>query len=196
MNERRKQIMQSSFPAKGGQQGAVLITALLLLLVLTILGTSSIQNTVLQERMAGNMHQRNLAFQAAEAALREGEDWLTDLHFFPTAKSSGLSTDDVWALDQPGGDIDDDYHFWWTFTDDDWWFEDSNTREAPNFEGQVAEDPRYVIEYRFFRPDSLVEGFGKKDGKDYHRITARGVGQSATARSTLQSQFVRRYEYR
>ena len=183
--------MQPSLSAKDSQTGAVLITALLLLLVLTILGTSSIQNTVLQERMAGNMNQRNLAFQAAEAALREGEDWLGTLFYFPKT-STGPGADQVWELDKPKEDAD---YFWWSLVDDAWWFDDAKTREAPNFEGDVAADPRYLIEHRFFRPDSLVQGFGPNDGRDYHRITARGVGQSETARATLQSLFVRRYEY-
>ena len=36
MNQRRNNSMQPGSPLRGGQQGAVLITALLLLLVLTI----------------------------------------------------------------------------------------------------------------------------------------------------------------
>ncbi len=59
------------------QAGVVLITSLVLLLVLTLLGVSGMQNTMLEERMAGNMRDRGLAFQAAEATLREGEDLLT-----------------------------------------------------------------------------------------------------------------------
>jgi type IV pilus assembly protein PilX len=55
------------------QRGVVLIVALVVLLVLTLLGISSMQGTVMEERMAGNMYDRNLAFQAAEAALRAGE---------------------------------------------------------------------------------------------------------------------------
>ena len=55
------------------QRGVVLIVALVVLLVLSLLGISGMQNTVLEERMAGNMYDRNLAFQAAEAALRAGE---------------------------------------------------------------------------------------------------------------------------
>lgn len=55
------------------QRGVVLIVALVVLLVLSMLGVSSMQGTVMEERMAGNMYDRNIAFQAAEAALRAGE---------------------------------------------------------------------------------------------------------------------------
>ncbi|MCQ4313672.1 pilus assembly protein PilX [Stutzerimonas sp. VN223-3] len=55
------------------QQGAVLLVALIMLLLLTILGAAAMRDTNLQERMAGNMRDHNLAFQAAEAALRFAE---------------------------------------------------------------------------------------------------------------------------
>ncbi|MDZ7790744.1 MAG: PilX N-terminal domain-containing pilus assembly protein [Xanthomonadales bacterium] len=54
-------------------QGSVLIIGLILLLVLTIIGLAGMQNTALQERMAGNFDERNDAFQYAELALRVAE---------------------------------------------------------------------------------------------------------------------------
>jgi len=58
------------------QRGAVLVVGLLLLVILTVLSTAATQSTVLQERMAGNDRDRNLAFQAAEAALRDAEAYI------------------------------------------------------------------------------------------------------------------------
>jgi type IV pilus assembly protein PilX len=58
------------------QRGAVLVIGLLLLVVMTVLGTAAMQSTGLQERMAGNARDRNLAFQAAEAALRDAEQFI------------------------------------------------------------------------------------------------------------------------
>lgn len=55
------------------QHGAVLIVALIMLLILTIIAVSSMQGTSLQETMAGSARDKNLAFQASESALREGE---------------------------------------------------------------------------------------------------------------------------
>lgn len=56
------------------QKGVVLITGLVFLVMMTILGVTAMQNTVLEERMAGNLRDENLAFQAAEAALRKVSD--------------------------------------------------------------------------------------------------------------------------
>lgn len=55
------------------QSGAVLVVALIMVLLMTIVGLASIRGSGLQEQMAGNMRDRNLAFQASESALREGE---------------------------------------------------------------------------------------------------------------------------
>ena len=174
----------------GRQGGAVLIIALLLLVVLTLLGTSSMQNTVLQERMAGNMNQRNLGLQAAEAALREGESWLAGLAAAPVEKSTSPNSSEVWKRDAPIVNSD---RYWWTQASESWW-NSGSTRQATEYDavpGQSA--PRYVIEHRFFKQDNQVVGFGPPTGRDYHRLTARGVGQTNTAKTTLQSHFTRRY---
>ena len=55
------------------QRGAILIIAMVMLLLLTIIGLSSMRGTSLQESMAGNIRDSSLALQAAEAALRKGE---------------------------------------------------------------------------------------------------------------------------
>lgn len=53
--------------------GVALVVALILLVVLTLLGLSSVRTVALEERMTANTYDRSLAFQAAEAALRAGE---------------------------------------------------------------------------------------------------------------------------
>jgi type IV pilus assembly protein PilX len=60
------------------QQGSALIICMVFLLLLTILGVSSMQSATLQEKMTGNAVDENRAFQRAEAALRVGEKALQD----------------------------------------------------------------------------------------------------------------------
>jgi type IV pilus assembly protein PilX len=55
------------------QRGMALLVSLVFLLLLTLIGISSMQNATLQEKMAGSVSLRNQSFQAAEAALRVGE---------------------------------------------------------------------------------------------------------------------------
>ena len=61
------------YPTFAQQQGAVLIMALVLLLVMTLFGVGSMTDNILQERMAGSLYDRNAAFQTAEANLRQTE---------------------------------------------------------------------------------------------------------------------------
>ncbi len=70
-----------SLPGRRQQGGAIMITALLLIVVLTLVAVSGMDNTVMEERMAGNFGQTISAQQAAEIALREVEDWIaSDVH--------------------------------------------------------------------------------------------------------------------
>jgi type IV pilus assembly protein PilX len=63
--------MNQSFPRT--QRGAVLAVVLILLLVMTLLGLASLRGTLMETRMSASEVDRSLSFQAAEAALREGE---------------------------------------------------------------------------------------------------------------------------
>ncbi|WP_439850522.1 pilus assembly PilX family protein [Pseudomonas syringae] len=71
MNKTVRPNMPNAFAAK--QRGMVLLVSLVFLLLLTLLGISSMQNATLQEKMAGSVMVRNQSFQMAEAALRLGE---------------------------------------------------------------------------------------------------------------------------
>ncbi len=55
------------------QSGSALIVGLIFLLVMTMLGLTAMQTTSLEERMAGNLRDKDLAAQVAEMALRAGE---------------------------------------------------------------------------------------------------------------------------
>ncbi|MEQ8659594.1 MAG: PilX N-terminal domain-containing pilus assembly protein, partial [Gammaproteobacteria bacterium] len=73
------------------QSGAMLVIALIMLLVLTMLGVSTVQSTVVSERMAGHFLNKQSSFDAAEAALRDGEDSAEAFPVFaPTDGTGGL----------------------------------------------------------------------------------------------------------
>jgi type IV pilus assembly protein PilX len=66
--------MNTSLATKHRQTGSVLIVSLIMLLILTVIGVTSITNIGTNEKMAGNYKDHDLAFQAAEAALAAGEE--------------------------------------------------------------------------------------------------------------------------
>ncbi len=52
------------------QRGVALVVALILLVVITLVGLAAVRGTIMQQKMAANMYDRQLAFQGAEAAMR------------------------------------------------------------------------------------------------------------------------------
>lgn len=64
----------SRYYPSASERGAVLIVALIMLLLLTMIGMAGMRGTALQENMASNLRENSLSLQAAEAALRKGEE--------------------------------------------------------------------------------------------------------------------------
>lgn len=77
------------------QRGAALVIGLLILTLTTIISLSAMQTHMLDERMAGHFKEVNLAFQAAEAALRDAE---TDIESSPS-RVAGLTGFDTSCSD-------------------------------------------------------------------------------------------------
>jgi type IV pilus assembly protein PilX len=76
------------------QRGVALLVVLMLLLIMTLLGLASLRGSIMEERMSANLFDRGLMFQAAEAALRQGEDFAatTKPAQYDAACTNGLCT--------------------------------------------------------------------------------------------------------
>jgi type IV pilus assembly protein PilX len=64
--------------ARSEQRGIVLVTSLLLLLVVTIIALSMFRSFGIQEKIAGNMREKQRALQAAMSAQQYAEWWLSN----------------------------------------------------------------------------------------------------------------------
>jgi type IV pilus assembly protein PilX len=173
------------------QAGAVLIIGLVLLLALTLIGVTAMRGTTLEERMAGNLRDKALAFEAAEAGLRAAEMRIDDWEFAPIARSNTSCTSDcpeVWVKGEilPSDDIWDNAL---TLTMDMTEFapEDGET-ELP-----YHEVPRFYIEEVQVKADTQSPNATSTSAVYYYRITARGVGGSPNAQSILQTTYARRF---
>ena len=69
------------------ESGSALIMALITLLVLTLLGTTSLDNAIMEQRMARGNVDHETAFQNAELGLRSIESRLLDYSSFATLES-------------------------------------------------------------------------------------------------------------
>ncbi len=167
------------------QSGAALVVSLMILLVLTLIGITSMSSTILEEKMAGGVRSQNLAFQAAEAALRDGEIWLGAQTPVPAAVAlCGSPPCQVVVLDSLGG---------LTVQNDAWW--SSNAREygvtGIKEVKRVSADPRYIVEERAFQnTGGLDVGISPPQGRLYYRLTARGTGGSTGIETILQSHYM------
>ena len=73
------------------QTGVVLAISLIILLLLTLIGLSATQSTALEEKMAGNLRDKNLTFQVAESALRVAEQSIQSPAVLPTFTNAGTN---------------------------------------------------------------------------------------------------------
>lgn len=70
-------MISRAYKTRFAQRGVVLISALLLLIVVTIIALSLFRSFGMQEKIAGNMREKQRALQAAEAAQVFAEIWLS-----------------------------------------------------------------------------------------------------------------------
>jgi type IV pilus assembly protein PilX len=184
------------------QRGFSLIVGLIFLVAITLLGVIAMKNTILQERMAGGLRDRSLAFQAAEAALRDAKLDLLNMRAGgivcapadnchpnnPIVHESGFDTACTLGrcFDDPG---------------DGWGYGGVAGQSAVDAFplnagpgvvygfytgspaiGGVAVQPRYLIE-------AFLDVNGIGDKKAYYRITARAVGANPNTVVVLQEVF-------
>jgi type IV pilus assembly protein PilX len=62
---------------RSAQRGIALVVALILLVVITLVGLAAVRGTIMQQKMASNLYDRQVSFQSAEAAMRAAADLVT-----------------------------------------------------------------------------------------------------------------------
>ena len=188
--------------ARVHERGSVLVLSLVLLVILTLLGLSGMETATLEERMAGNVRNKQLSFNAAETALRAGEAFLATTvgNTRPLAVNSSPSATQVWGANAPDPVSSVD-RFWWNEATGAWW--DGSTvsvtydaDSAGDTSHLVTQQPQYLIEELYSQEagGSLVGGYTASPRRYFYRVTARGVGKNDTAESFLQTTFVRTFE--
>jgi len=166
------------------QNGAVLIVSLMLLVVMTLIGVTSMRTTIMQEKMTGNSRDISLAFQAAEIAIKDAEDFIENTLVSPAAAFDG-ATDGLYPANSNPDILA--AATWATavvYSDGDF--------------SNVSTQPRYIIELGgsigAATDDINVGGYGESSGTSTltaFRITARGTGGTDNAVILLQSNYGR-----
>ncbi len=178
------------------QKGVVLIISLVMLLLLTLIGLTGTQVTSLEEKMAYNTRDNNLAFQAAEAALRGGEAQIeTIIALSAFDGDNGLlgesdaqhdyATNATWADINTAGDNSDDDAI------------EFNTGFAV-----LASQPRFYIKHLGTSDDSSsgasinIGGYGEStagSSTSFFTVTARGTGAQDNSQVYLRTHYAKKF---
>lgn len=151
------------------QKGVALVLSVILLLVLTLLVIAMMNMSSVQEKMSHNLRDSSTAFNAAEAALGDGEKWLSEQKTPPIAVSTCLNKPcRVWVLNSIQ-----------IKNTDDWWDQNGIPFSSKDFKG-VYSQPHYLIE------EYSVVANASGSYRCY-RVNARGVGTTKTSNVNLQS---------
>lgn len=163
---------QAAFTIGKRQEGMALLMSVIFLLILAMLGIWATSTNVLQERMAGGARSRDLALQAAEAALEYAENTTN-------AWRAGPFDGSVIGLLPYNATDANDATYW---KDGTRW---ANASVVPvgNL-NQVNQAPKFVIQKLANTPNPSNPSVVNVEN---YRITARAVGKDASAVVVLQS---------
>jgi type IV pilus assembly protein PilX len=207
MNQTLTRVRPMTRMRRNTQRGAVLIVALLFLTILTILGVTAMTTTTFEERMAGHARDLGVAFQAADAALRDARRDINTIVIPPFASprtpaivgKTGFGD----GSDTDNGSCTADGLCRPTAYDASTGIAPAtlavNMQAAPSiaygtFTGAplltgVSAQPRYIIEVLCFpRFDDSLAGASHCN---FYRITARGYGGNINTTVTLQEIFLK-----
>ncbi|MGH8499642.1 MAG: pilus assembly PilX family protein [Methylococcales bacterium] len=181
--------MKYSANPPANQKGAALAVSLIMLLVLTLIGVSGMQTTVMEEKMSGNARDYNLAFQAAEVALRNAESYVDGLVTI-TDFNTQIPNDGLLSEAEP----DPDY-----LSTDTWYGTNGSTVGSIQPDHIVSSlyghQPRYIIK---FVTENDPGGNSRLNIRGYaeqlpgarvavFKVTARGTGGTDDSQVILQS---------
>jgi Tfp pilus assembly protein PilX len=176
----------------GSEKGAVLITGLLILVVMTILGLGSMRGTILQERMAGNLKEQASAFHASEAALQAALTLIEQSLSPPglDAWGGGSLVEACKVTDPDGADACS----YMAEVLADWRSSTTPVQGVPLaslggsalLDVQDARQPRVTVEERYVAPLEF-ESAAQGRGIYFYTVTALGTGQGGQSKTILQT---------
>ncbi len=175
--------------------GSVLLVSLVLLLVMTVTGLTGVKMATLDEKVSGNYQNQQMAFYAAEAALKEAEQFIASNRFarsdFTASCAngfcfSGSDVDEVGSCDPGSAEP------WQTGS---LWSASGQHRTTSVSISGIPAQAKYIIEFRCFIPKEpsgpLPDPANRWDWAEFYRITALATGGSGDARVMLQSSYAK-----
>jgi type IV pilus assembly protein PilX len=169
-------------PGSRRQQGIVLITSMIILVVMTLFALTAVRMVSQQERMAGYSYDRSLAFQAAEAALREAESLVESAKPQPATGAScgSVAVTSAASVQMCGAPAAVTTTRWTDPAFTGW----ANATAVGS--GSLAVTPQYFVEYMGAVYPCKSEAVPLTNNCKRYRITAR-AGDAGRAKVMVQS---------
>ncbi|VAW69910.1 hypothetical protein MNBD_GAMMA10-263 [hydrothermal vent metagenome] len=174
--------------------GSVLITAIVLMVIFTLLGVAAMRMNMTDISIQGSMKNRSNAFQCAEAAIRAGEIWLDGLSgpAYEVTANPQQSSGQVWEVNNTVIQSPElQLNGFWQNNNFTWAYGGSLINSAADVGCKT--DPRYFIE-------SLGAVAADSEGIDFetlakgrsamYRITAYSTGIDDNATVVLQTTYL------
>ena len=177
-------IHSDQYPTKSRQKGVALVMSMAFLLILTLIGIGALNTSALEERMTGNMVDKNYALQAAESALLAGEAMIpplgSDPADLPPDPNDGFHMPSTMAVPR-----------WneagiWTGSDHISYAGLSNVKTQPKF---IIESMGLVSTGTGVTTGAGYGGGSGDPDMNVFRISGRGTGGTDNAVSMVQSTF-------
>lgn len=178
----RSHLNRSLASLPGRQRGAALLVCLIILVLVTLIGLTTMKSSALQERMSGGNADKSLAFQAAEMALRDAERHirlnLTSVSGFTAGCAAGL------CLAPSNGSTAADSVNWESGAVSSY----GAGSGAAALSG-LARQPKYIIELLSEMQPPLGNSIKASNTGTAYRITALAYGRQGNTRVMLQSTY-------
>ncbi len=158
------------------QRGSALIFSLVILLVMTLIGISSMSSATLEETMAANDRAQKLAFQNAERVLRQAEQMLAGREYLGDLENQFNNPDEAGFI-ALGAVLPDPF-------DPASWTPNATCAEVPDDNGGPSPGCYMVEQVELNAPVSHIKG---AQYSLITRITARGVAMGGNAVAILQA---------
>ena len=165
------------------EKGSTLVIGLLTLVLLSLIGIAATSTGRVEVQISGNDKAAKEAFYASELALTTGETTIEAL-------LSRIALNEDTAPERYGQGTAPAWNaLAWDSTDS------AAVPQASIPPGlhELAVPPRYIIEQRRFRRDSLTQGIGVPTGVYLFNVTAQGTGGS-NAKVVLQTIYAKRFD--
>lgn len=160
------------------QDGIALIMAIIMLIIATLAGIAGIRSSSLQEKLSGNLYDRAIALQAAEAALKAAETQI-----ITTDRTALLADSKIVNCTQAATNCPPIPSNTFSYTDTAGWTT-LNNATTTNASLKADTNPQYFIQYLGLKNSNAVTDTSQSANPLQYGATGGGSGSDSPQNAT------------